>query len=109
MNGGNWTWKLLLPIIVQIITGIIGGQAVGAAIGDAVMGQLPKILSGAIGGVGGAAILGACWAAAPSIRQQRRVQRPTAHSNLNNILGGAGGGAMLTGIVGAIMKSMNKA
>ena len=48
----------LLPIIVQVITGIIGGQAVGAALKKAAMGQLPKILSGAIGGVGGAAILG---------------------------------------------------
>ena len=43
----------LLPIIIQIVTGIIGGQAVGAAIKQAAMGQLPKILGGAIGGVGG--------------------------------------------------------
>ena len=48
----------LLPIIVQVITGIIGGQAVGAALKTAALGQLPKILGGAIGGVGGAAILG---------------------------------------------------
>ena len=43
--------ETLLPIIVQVVTGIIGGQAVGAAIKQAAMGQLPKILSGAIGGV----------------------------------------------------------
>ena len=42
----------LLPIIVQVIAGILGGQAVGAALSQAAMSQLPKILSGAIGGVG---------------------------------------------------------
>ena len=47
----------LLPIIVQVIAGVVGGQAVGAALGNAVMGQLPKLLSGAIGGVGGASPL----------------------------------------------------
>ncbi|MER9598494.1 hypothetical protein NKJ08_27160, partial [Mesorhizobium sp. M0244] len=47
----------LLPIIIQVITGVIGGQAVGAALKTAAIGQLPKILGGAVGGVGGAAIL----------------------------------------------------
>ncbi|MCG7509100.1 hypothetical protein L4923_29110, partial [Mesorhizobium sp. IRAMC:0171] len=50
--------ETLLPIIVQVVTGIIGGQAAGAALQQAAMSQLPKILGGAIGGVGGAAILG---------------------------------------------------
>jgi hypothetical protein len=49
--------EALLPIIIQVITGIIGGQAVGAALKTAAMGQLPKILAGAVGGVGGGAIL----------------------------------------------------
>ncbi len=51
--------ETILPIIVQIVTGIIGGQAVGAAIKQAAMSQLPKILSGAIGGVAGGLLLNA--------------------------------------------------
>ena len=43
--------NVLIPIVVQVITGVIGGQAVGAALKNAAMAQLPKILSGAIGGV----------------------------------------------------------
>jgi len=47
-----------LPIIVQVITGVVGGQAVGAALKTAAMGQLPKLLSGGIGGLAGGTILG---------------------------------------------------
>lgn len=100
----------LLPIIVQIITGIIGGQAVGAAIKQAAMGQLPKILSGAIGGVGGAAILGSLLGGGgvdPSAVAAATDGIGSA-LNLNNIVGGAGGGAILTGIVGAVMNAMKK-
>ncbi|MFK0690154.1 hypothetical protein ACFX5Q_18390 [Mesorhizobium sp. IMUNJ 23033] len=99
----------LLPIIVQVITGIIGGQAVGAALKQAALGQLPKILGGAIGGVGGAAILG-------SLLGGGTVDPATAAAagglgsalNLENIVGGAGGGAILTGIIGAVMNAMKK-
>ena len=56
--------EALLPIIVQAITGVIGGQAVGAALKQAAMGQLPKILGGAVGGVGGAARSSAACSAA---------------------------------------------
>ena len=73
----------LLPIIVQIVTGILGGQAVGAVLQQVAMSQLTKIVSGAVGGVAGGTLLG-------------------------NAIGGAGGGALLTGIVGAVMKAMNK-
>lgn len=95
--------ETLLPIIVQVVTGIIGGQAVGAAVKQAAMSQLPKILSGAIGGVGGAAILG-------SLLGGGAVDPAAAAGalNLNNILGGAGGGAILTAIVGAVMNAMKK-
>jgi len=94
--------EALMPIIVQAITGILGGQAVGAAISSAVMGQVPKILSGAIGGIGGATILGSLLGGAdPAAVSEGAL-------NLNNILGGAGGGAILTAIVGQIMKAMNK-
>ncbi len=99
--------EALMPIIVQVISGIIGGQAVGAALSTAVMGQLPKILSGAIGGVGGAAILGSLLGGGGAV-DPAAVGGLASSLNLENLLGGAGGGAVLTGIVGTIMKSMNK-
>lgn len=99
--------ETLLPIIVQIVTGVIGGQAVGAAVKQAAMGQLPKILSGAIGGVGGAAILSSILGGG-AIDPAAAAAAAGSAFNLNNILGGAGGGAILTGIVGAIMGSMKR-
>jgi len=102
--------ETLLPIIVQIVTGIIGGQAVGAAVKQAAMSQLPKILSGAIGGVGGAAILGSLMGGGTvdPAAVADAAQGLGSALNLQNIVGGAGGGAILTGIVGAIMNSMKK-
>lgn len=101
--------ETLLPIIVQIVTGIIGGQAVGAAVKQAAMGQLPKILSGAIGGVGGAAILGSLLGGSIDPAAATAAAEGLGGAlNLNNILGGAGGGAILTGIVGAVMSAMKK-
>jgi hypothetical protein len=102
--------ETLLPIIVQIITGIIGGQAVGAAIKQAAMGQLPKILSGAIGGLGGAAILGSLMhgGSIDPAAVANAAGSLGGSLNLQNIVGGVGGGAILTGIVGAIMSAMKK-
>lgn len=102
--------EAILPIIIQIVTGIIGGQAVGAAVKQAAMGQLPKIISGALGGVGGAAILGSLLgggAMDPAAATEAMGGLGSA-LNLENILGGAGGGAILTGIVGAVMNAMNR-
>ncbi|MEW6634405.1 MAG: hypothetical protein AB1440_26310 [Pseudomonadota bacterium] len=97
----------LLPIIVQVITGVIGGQAVGAALKTAAMGQLPKILGGAIGGVGGAAILGSLLGGG-GVDAAAAAGGLGSAIDLKNIVGGAGGGAILTGIIGAVMGAMNK-
>jgi hypothetical protein len=99
----------LLPIIVQIVTGIIGGQAVGAAFKQAAMTQLPKILAGAIGGVGGSAILGSLMGGSVDpAAMAEAVGGLGSALNIQNIVGGAGGGAILTAIVGAIMNAMKK-
>lgn len=95
--------EALLPIIVQVITGIIGGQAVGAALKQAAMGQLPKILAGAVGGVGGGAILGSLLGGGAD-----PATAGAMGGLLGDAVGGAGGGAILTAIVGMVMNSMNK-
>ena len=100
----------LIAIVVQVIAGVVGGQAIGVALKNAAMGQLTKILGGAIGGVGGAAILG-------SLLGGGTVDPAAAATaagglgdtlNLKNLVGGAGGGAILTGIIGAVMGAMKK-
>lgn len=96
--------ETLLPIIVQAVTGIIGGQAIGAALSQAAMGQLTKLLSGAVGGIAGGTLLGAALGGAAG--------DPMAGGGLGGLLGdaigGAGGGAILTGIVGAVMKAAKR-
>lgn len=102
----------LLPIIIQVITGVIGGQAVGAALKTAAMGQLPKLLGGAVGGLGGAAILGSLLGGGAPVDPAAAAAATTgglgSALNLQNIIGGAGGGAILTGIIGAVMNAMKK-
>ncbi|MER8405804.1 MULTISPECIES: hypothetical protein [unclassified Mesorhizobium] len=98
----------LLPIIIQVITGIIGGQAVGAAIKTAAMGQLTKILGGAVGGVGGAAILNSLLGGSVDPAAAATAAGAGSALNISNIVGGAGGGAILTGIIGAVMNAMKK-
>lgn len=101
----------LLPIIVQVIAGVIGGQAIGVALKNAAMGQLTKVLGGAVGGVGGALILdkllGGGGAVDPAAVAAAAGGLGSA-LNLENIVGGAGGGAILTGIIGAVMNAMKK-
>ena len=91
--------ETLLPIIVQAVTGIIGGQGVGAVLKQAAMSQLPKILSGAIGGVAGGQILGGLMG--------DPATAGALGGMLGDAIGGVAGGGILTAIVGAVM-GMNK-
>lgn len=88
--------EALLPIIVQIVTGVIGGEAVGAAVKQAAMGHVGKILSGAIGGLGGGAILAGLGGDG------------ALGGLLGDAVGGVVGGGVLTAIVGAVMGAMKK-
>ena len=102
---GDFVVETILPIIVQIVTGILAGQAVGAVLQQVAMTQLTKIISGAVGGVAAGTLLGTLLGGATGAD-------PAAGGALGGLLGdaigGAGGGAILTGIVGAVMKAMNK-
>ena len=96
----------LWPIIIQIVTGIIGGEAIGTAVSKS-MPHIVKIISGAIGGVAGGQILEALGVGGAAAAG---TDLGGALSNwLPNIVGGAGGGAILTAIVGAVMGNMKRA
>lgn len=99
----------LIALVVQVIAGVVGGQAVGVALRNAAMGQLTKILGGAVGGVGGAAILGSLLGGTADPAAAATAAGGLGDTlNLKNLLGGAGGGAILTGIIGAVMGAMKK-
>lgn len=87
----------LLPIIVQAVAGVIGGQAVGAAFKNAAMSQVTKILAGAVGGVGGGALLSSMGGDTGALSGM-----------LGHAVGGVAGGGILSAVVGAIMSSMKK-
>ena len=102
---GDFDVEALLPIIVQIVTGVLGGQAVGAVLQQVAMSQLTKISSGAVGGVAGGTVLGSLLGGAAGADP---AAGGALGGLLGNAIGGAGGGAILTGVVGAVMKAMNK-
>jgi len=87
--------EALLPIIIQVVTGVIGGQAIGAALKQVDMSQVIKIISGGVGGLGGGLLLGGMGGDAGALS-----------GILGDVVGGGAGGAVLTGIVGMVMKQM---
>jgi hypothetical protein len=102
---GGVHMEAILPIIVQIVTGVLGGQAIGAVLQQVAMSQMTKIISGAVGGVAGGTLLSSLLGGAAGADP---ASAGALGGLLGDALGGAGGGAILTGIVGAVMKAMNK-
>lgn len=90
--------EALVPIIIQAISGMVGGGVVGALVKQAAIAIVPRLLAGAVGGVGGGLALdqllpmlmgaGAEGAMGPLVTQ---------------IVGGLVGGGALTGIAGALL------
>lgn len=87
--------EALLPIIIQVVTGIIGGQAVGAALKQVDVSQVVKVISGAVGGVGGGMLLDTLAGGGGALG-----------SMVGDAVGGVAGGGVLTAIVGMVMKQM---
>lgn len=87
--------EALLPIIIQVVTGIIGGQAVGAALKQVDVSQVVKIISGAVGGVGGGVLL------------DMLAGGGALGGMAGDAIGGVAGGGVLTAIVGMVMKQMS--
>ncbi|ASM74407.1 MULTISPECIES: hypothetical protein [Roseobacteraceae] len=97
--------ETILPIIIQTVTGIVGGQAAGAALKNVAMGQLPKLLSGAIGGVAGGSLVGGLLGGSVGADPADGI---AMGGLLGDIIGGGAGGAILTGIVGIVMKNLDR-
>ena len=88
-----------LPLIIQIVTGIIGGHAVSGALKQTALGTVGRSIAGALGGVGGTAILASLGAG-----DMTGAMGALAGSAIS----GVAGGGIVSGGVGAIIGLLKK-
>ena len=87
-----------MEFIIQLLAGAVGGNAAGAAGKSVSLGTAGNSIVGALGGLGGSQLLGMLNAGAVS----------AGGIDIMNLLGSAGGGAVLTAIIGLVKnKVMN--
>jgi len=92
------TW---LPIVIQLVSGLIGGNLAGAGLKGKSLGSTGNSIAGALGGLGLGQLL-------PLLGLGDGASATDMGSILTSVLGGGGGGAILTAIAGALFKG-NKA
>jgi hypothetical protein len=93
--------EALIPIIIQAISGAAGGGIMGKIVKTAGAAMLPKLIAGALGGIGGGQLLGGALGGMMG-------HDPAAGMDLGGILGtvvsGAAGGGVLSTIAGMLLK-----
>ena len=99
--------ETLMPIIIQAVSGIVGAGVAGTVVKAAAMANLPRILSGAVGGVAGGTLI-ASLLGGGAVDPVATAEAATAASGLDigallgQVLGGAVGGGALTALIGAV-------
>jgi hypothetical protein len=93
--------ETIIPLIIQAISGAAGGGIIGNLVKSAGMTLLPKLIAGAVGGVGGNAALGGIIGAASTGGLD-------VTSIISQVLSGGIGGGVLTAIAGLVMNAMKK-
>lgn len=88
-----------LPLIIQIVTGVIGGHAVSGALKQTALGTVGRSIAGALGGVGGTAILASLGAG-----DMTGAMGALAGSAIS----GVAGGGIVSGGIGAIIGLLKK-
>lgn len=88
--------SVLIPIIIQLVGGAAGGNVVGALLKKLPVGKILATVLGAGGGLAGGQLAGVMEA----------LQGFLGSSDLATAAPAAGGGAVLTLIVGLIKKAM---
>lgn len=91
-----------MDFIIQLILGAIGGNGAGAAVKNASLGTVGNSIVGAIGGI----ILGQILER--YMGMSAADASATSSNIIQSVIGGAGGGAILTIIAGLIKNAMNK-
>ena len=88
-----------LPLIIQLVTGIIGGHAVSGALKQTALGTIGRSIAGALGGVGGTAILSSLGAG-----DMTGAMGALAGSAISGVVGGG----IVSGGIGAIIGLLKK-
>ncbi len=84
-------------LIVNLVSGLLGGNAAGGLLKKLSMGPILNSITGVIGG----------WLGGTGLSQVTDLaSRAGAEGILGSIAGGAGGGAILTAIVGFIKSKL---
>ena len=86
----------ILPLLIQVIAGGIGGNGIGRALKDVNLGTMGNTISGAIGGLGATALVGAI----PGL------EAITGMGLAGDGISGIVGGGALTAIVSVVRKMM---
>ena len=97
--------ETIIPLIIQAISGAAGGGIVGNLIKSAGMTLLPKLIAGAVGGIGGNAALGGIIG--PLLGAASTGGLDIA-SIISQVLSGGIGGGLLTAIASLVMNAMKK-
>lgn len=98
----------IVSLIIQLVLGAVGGNAGGAVVKNSSLGTTGNSIVGAIGGV----ILGQIlerMTGAPVDPAATAAAANGMGDIITNVIGGAGGGAILQIIAGLIKNSMSKA
>ena len=93
----------LLPLIIQAISRAAGGGIVGNLVKQASMTLLPKLIAGAIGGIGGNAAIGGLLASALGSAGGLDLM-----GIISQVISGGLGGGVLTALAGVVMGAMKK-
>jgi hypothetical protein len=94
--------EALIPIIIQAISGAAGGGIMGNIIKTAGAALLPKLIAGALGGVGAGQLLGG---ALGGMLGGDAAGGMDMGNILGQVISGAGGGGVLATIAGMVLKS----
>jgi hypothetical protein len=92
--------QALLPIIIQAISGAAGGGIIGNLVKSAGMALLPKLIAGALGGIGGGQLLGG---ALGGLLGGDAAGGMDIGNILGQVISGGAGGGILTAIAGMVM------
>jgi hypothetical protein len=97
--------ETILPLIIQAISGAAGGGVVGNLVKSAGMTLLPKLIAGAVGGIGGNAALGGIIGPLLGAASTGGLD---ISSIISQVISGGLGGGVLTALAGVVMGAMKK-
>lgn len=97
--------ETLLPLIIQAVSGAAGSGIVGNLLKTAALSIGPKLIAGAIGGIGGGQVLGS---ALGTLLGGDPAAGMDVGAILGHVVAGGLGGGVLTAVAGAVMGARKK-